>query len=246
MSVPARRRNCAAGHRRRSTVFLTGLAPAYFDVHIHGSAGHDVMEDSREGERGDVCISRASRCGRISATDGDGEHRSHAGCGGAHRGLDRARPPEPGARPLEIHLEGPFISHARRGVHPPAQIQPPDIALFDRFYEAARGHVRLMTLAPRFRARWICCGTLCRAACGFRLAARTRLRRRRAPGLRRGLLPRRTPATRCADLIIASPGCWAWCWTTRTCSRKSSATAIMSRPKQSVSMPEANRTTAAS
>jgi N-acetylglucosamine-6-phosphate deacetylase len=52
------------------------------------------------------------------------------------------------ARPIGIHLEGPFLSHAKRGVHPPALLLEPDIAIFDKLFEAAEGHVRLMTLAP--------------------------------------------------------------------------------------------------
>src|SRR5208282_5614418 len=57
-------------------------------------------------------------------------------------------PGEDRARLAGIHLEGPFLSHLRRGVHPPEQLLAPDVALFDRFFEAAEGHVRLMTLAP--------------------------------------------------------------------------------------------------
>src|SRR5581483_4124039 len=52
------------------------------------------------------------------------------------------------ARPLGIHLEGPFLSHKRRGVHPPENLLEPTVAIFDRFWQAARGHVRMLTIAP--------------------------------------------------------------------------------------------------
>jgi N-acetylglucosamine-6-phosphate deacetylase len=55
---------------------------------------------------------------------------------------------KPAARPLGIHLEGPFLSHKRRGVHPPEYLVEPTISIFDKLWQAARGHVRMLTIAP--------------------------------------------------------------------------------------------------
>ncbi len=52
------------------------------------------------------------------------------------------------ARPLGIHLEGPFLSHKRRGVHPPEYLVEPTLEIFERLWQAARGHVRMLTIAP--------------------------------------------------------------------------------------------------
>jgi N-acetylglucosamine-6-phosphate deacetylase len=52
------------------------------------------------------------------------------------------------ARPLGIHLEGPFLSHKRRGVHPPENLIEPTVEIFERLWQAARGHVIVMTIAP--------------------------------------------------------------------------------------------------
>jgi len=49
---------------------------------------------------------------------------------------------------LGIHFEGPFISPARRGVHPLEWIATPSKQLLDRFLSCARGNGRILTLAP--------------------------------------------------------------------------------------------------
>ena len=124
------------------------LAPVFLDVHIHGAAGHDVMEATPEA---------LSAIGRFLASHGTGSFLATTVTAPvdttlhALSGLAKllAQPPVEGqARPLGIHLEGPFLSHTKRGVQPAEHLLAPDLGLFDRLFEAAEGHVRLMTLAP--------------------------------------------------------------------------------------------------
>ena len=127
------------------------LTAAFFDIHVHGAAGHDMMEGTPEALG---CI------GRFLATKGVAHflattvtapvERTLRALEGVADAIDAAKKDnaELGARPVGIHLEGPFLSHAKRGVHPAAELQPPSVELFQRFQQAARGHIRLMTIAP--------------------------------------------------------------------------------------------------
>jgi N-acetylglucosamine-6-phosphate deacetylase len=124
------------------------LGPAFFDVHFHGAKGHDVMEATPEAMAAIGCFLAQHGTGSFLATTVtaplDATLRSLAGLAKL-----LAKPAAAGqARAVDIHLEGPFLSHTRRGVQPEEHLLPPDIATFDRFQEAAEGHIRLMTLAP--------------------------------------------------------------------------------------------------
>ena len=125
------------------------LTSAFFDVHVHGAAGHDVME---------ATPAALNAVGRFLATRGVAHYlattvtapvdRTLRALEGVAREIEASNGRRDAARPVGIHLEGPFISHAKRGVHPPADIQPPSVELFERMQQAARGHIRLITIAP--------------------------------------------------------------------------------------------------
>jgi N-acetylglucosamine-6-phosphate deacetylase len=124
------------------------LVPAYVDIHIHGCAGHDVMEATPEAFHAIGAFLASRGVGAYFPTTvtspRDETMRSLEGLATeiGRNTLHR------GATPLGIHLEGPFLSHMKRGVHTDALLEAPSVALFDRFWQAAEGKICLMTIAP--------------------------------------------------------------------------------------------------
>jgi N-acetylglucosamine-6-phosphate deacetylase len=126
------------------------IVPGFFDIHVHGGVNCDVMRGgAEEMTRFETFLARhgvtsyfpttvtASLDATLSALERLADRIEGAKQQGAV-----------GARPLGIHLEGPFLSHARRGVHPPVDLVEPSIAAFDKLWQAAHGHVRMLTIAP--------------------------------------------------------------------------------------------------
>ncbi len=148
-------RSCAPGEAAARAGFDypgATLAPAFFDIHFHGAAGHDVMEATPEALGAIGCMLARHGTASFLATTVtaplDATLRAVEGLAKLIEKPDLLENKEKIARPVGIHLEGPFLSHGKRGVQPAEHLLAPDIATFDRLLEAARGQVRLMTLAP--------------------------------------------------------------------------------------------------
>ena len=127
------------------------LVPGFLDIHIHGGAGLDVMQAS---------AADLPRLGQFLTSHGVTGYFAttvaaplDSTCAALERLADAIEKKTSAdgateARPLGIHLEGPFLSHKRRGVHPPEYLVEPTVKIFERLWQAAHGHVRMMTIAP--------------------------------------------------------------------------------------------------
>jgi len=131
------------------------LAPGFLDIHMHGGAGLDVMQAApsdmpRLGQflatHGVVGYFPTTVTASLDATCAALERLADAIEAEETRGATNGGPVQ--AQALGIHLEGPFLSHKRRGVHPPDLLVAPTVEVFERFWQAARGHVSMMTIAP--------------------------------------------------------------------------------------------------
>jgi len=115
-------------------------APGFVDLQVNGFGGVDLMRADAEGYRraGEALLETGVTSYLptfISAPEED-----------LLAALGNVPAEVAGARILGVHLEGPFLSEKRLGIHPPSARRDPDPALLERLLGA--GPVRMMTLAP--------------------------------------------------------------------------------------------------
>ncbi len=123
------------------------VIPGLIDLHIHGIGGFDAMEGGaasmaellpQYGVTSFVPTTVSAPLNRVATALED-----LASC---------IETETPGAHILGAHLEGPFISPKYPGALDAAHIRPFNAAAFDDLWEASKGHIRLVTIAPEVQA----------------------------------------------------------------------------------------------
>ncbi len=150
VSVAARNQAEAAPNKAATDFGDCAIVPGFFDIHVHGGVNCDVMRGTPdEMQKFELFLARHGVTSYFPTTVTASQDATLSALERLAIAIESAGRSEGGrARPLGIHLEGPFLSHARRGVHPTVDLVEPSVGAFDRLWQAARGHVRMMTIAP--------------------------------------------------------------------------------------------------
>jgi N-acetylglucosamine-6-phosphate deacetylase len=130
------------------------VTPGWIDLQVNGFAGVDYNTPSATQEEIARSIRAILQTGvtRFYPTVITGSPQDMLG---AFSNLAKAKEAMwEGAAMEAFHLEGPYISpdDGPRGAHPVRWVRSPDLEEFQRFQEAARGDIRLVTLSPEWPA----------------------------------------------------------------------------------------------
>ena len=121
------------------------LLPGGVDLHVHGGGGHDVA------------TSAADLAGAVAFHHAHGTAATLASlvtapvaalCEQLDRVADACERGVPAGVVVGAHLEGPFLSRVRCGAQNPEHLLAPDRGAFAELLAAARGHLRMITVAP--------------------------------------------------------------------------------------------------
>ena len=122
------------------------VIPGLVDVHFHGCVGEDFSDATPEGLQriADYELSQGvTYICPAGMTLPEDQLTAICKNTAAHRAKSTG-----GAEVVGAHLEGPFLSTAKKGAQNADFLHDPDVPMLRRLQEAAEGCVRLVTVAP--------------------------------------------------------------------------------------------------
>jgi N-acetylglucosamine-6-phosphate deacetylase len=122
------------------------IMPGFIDVHTHGGGGYNLHTTRVDEIHDYACwVPETGVTSFLIAVVGVPDSIPQQQLQTAVAALTT---PMMGAEPLGIHLEGPYISVARRGAHPPAWLRLPEASETETLLALTAGYLRLITIAP--------------------------------------------------------------------------------------------------
>src|SRR2546421_1250706 len=122
------------------------VMPGFIDVHTHGGGGYNLHTREADEIRGYARWTPETGVTSfliaiVGVPDSMPEQQLRAA-------VEVLNGRTVGAEPLGIHLEGPYISVARRGAHQPSWLRMPNDSETEQLLALTGKHLRLVTLAP--------------------------------------------------------------------------------------------------
>lgn len=121
------------------------VAPGYFDTHVHGYGGHDIMDATKEGlleiSKGIVQTGVTSF---LATTLTDSTEKLDKACKNVGDNKDFCE----GAKVQGIFLEGPFFTEEFKGAQNPDYMTNPDINKLSNWKKLSKGLVNKIAIAP--------------------------------------------------------------------------------------------------
>jgi len=124
------------------------IAPGFVDTHIHGVGGYGTEDENADAilEMSKLLAGWGVTAFNPTLYPSEPERMLQV-----IKNISSAIGREEGARIMGLHLEGPFISPHRLGVQKPETVQPVDINLMEKLWEASSGKIVNMTVAPELK-----------------------------------------------------------------------------------------------
>ncbi|MBD8138287.1 N-acetylglucosamine-6-phosphate deacetylase [Peribacillus frigoritolerans] len=123
------------------------VIPGAIDIHIHGASNSDAMDATHDAlSIMAKTLPKEGTTSFLATTMTQSTQAIESALLNAGKYIENQT--QENAEIVGVHLEGPFISPARKGAQPEDYIVDPDVTLFKRWQEMAENQIKLVTLAP--------------------------------------------------------------------------------------------------